>query len=251
MMPDLQTPAASPPLNARCRLPCADCPAFSHSLFADLPNESREKIDRFKITLRYEKGQNIHKEGNPSYGIHCIGSGIVKVYKTTGKQYIVRLAGRGSVLGLPTLVTGIPYLWTAEAVQSSTICFIPREVLLENIGKNPAMAIRIINILSHFLVESEQQRIELVRGTVRQRIARFLLFLSKNHGVREREGIAIRAGLTRRDMADTVGAAEGTFIRILKEFRERGILKIRQREIIVTDPERVAQLASGPESPDA
>jgi len=194
MMPDLQTPAASPPLNARCRLPCADCPAFSHSLFADLPNESREKIDRFKITLRYEKGQNIHKEGNPSYGIHCIGSGIVKVYKTTGKQYIVRLAGRGSVLGLPTLVTGIPYLWTAEAVQSSTICFIPREVLLENIGKNPAMAIRIINILSHFLVESEQQRIELVRGTVRQRIARFLLFLSKNHGVREREGIAIRAG---------------------------------------------------------
>lgn len=229
----------------RLQIPCRECPVYGSSIFCGLKETSLDQILHDKITRRYGKKQVIHHQGIPSFGIYCIRSGLVKVFKTTqlDKQYIVRLAGPGHVLGLPTLFTEIPFLWTAEVVETATVCLLPRETLLPIVLENSQMALKMLKILSNFVEESEQERVELAQGLVRKRLARLLVHLSQRHGTHHPNGIQVNVPLSRGEMAEMIGAAPETMIRVLKEFREEGLLKVKGTEILILKPDDLNQLA--------
>ena len=81
---------------------CQTCGHRKESVFCDLSAEHLQEIDKAKTTNHYKRQQIIFYEGNQPYGLYCICSGKIKVFKVDeqGHQQIVRLAGPGDILGI-------------------------------------------------------------------------------------------------------------------------------------------------------
>jgi CRP/FNR family transcriptional regulator, polysaccharide utilization system transcription regulator len=225
---------------------CSNCTPRLANIFCQLEGVGLNQLTQSRMVHTYKKKQIIYYQGNSSLGVYCIQSGRVKIYRTSseGKQYIIRLAEAGDVLGLPTLFSNTPFLWTAEMIEEGNICFIPKQIVLEIIRKDPPTAQKVMETLSMQLEESEKERVELAQGAVRERMARLLSLLSQSHGVKVKNGTLIDLKLSREEMAEMIGTAAETTMRLLKDFKEEKVLQLHGKEIIILDEARLAKTAN-------
>ncbi len=68
-------------------------------------------LSKNKTPNTYRKGQTLFMQGNPSFGLYCIGKGNVKVLivNNEGKESIVRIASPGSIVGHRSIFAHQPY----------------------------------------------------------------------------------------------------------------------------------------------
>ena len=71
---------------------------------------------------------------------------------------------------------------------------------------------------------------------MRERLAFALLILGDIYGEEQ-------INLTREDMANFVGTATETLIRLLKDFKDEGMIEIHTRKLEIIDNEKLMQLA--------
>jgi CRP/FNR family transcriptional regulator len=76
----------------------------------------------------------------------------------------------------------------------------------------------------------------MAQKSVRERLAFALMLLGDVYG-------AEQINLTREDMANFVGTATETLIRLLKDFKEEGIIDIHTRKLEILDKERLYKIA--------
>jgi CRP/FNR family transcriptional regulator len=102
---------------------------------------------------------------------------------------------------------------------------------------NPMLRNGILKELSRELTDRADFITNMAQKSVRQRLAISLLLLME---VYQDEPI----NLSREDMANFVGTATETLIRLLKDFKEEGLIEINTRKITVLDPKKML-LVSG------
>jgi len=146
-------------------------------------------------------------------------------------------------LGLPTLFTKAPYLWTAEAIEDTVACFLNRQVVLEILQNNSQTTFRLVKYLARRLNETEEERAEMAQHSVRERMARLLVMQSEKYGTPETHGTFIKLHLSREEMAEMIGTAMETTIRFLKEFREDKMIALDGKNITVLDHQRLMETA--------
>lgn len=225
---------------------CLQCPSRVTNIFCTLDRSTTDLISQRKTSREYRKKQVIFYESSPVTGVYCIQSGKVKVYKTgpEGKQHILFIGGPGDILGLESLFTGDQIPEAAEMIEDGVVCLIPREVMLDVIRKNSEMAMKILKILADQLVASEEERVDLAQSSVRERMARLLTHLAEDHGVNGKSGVRITLPLSREEMADMVGTAAETAMRLLKEFKEDKLVEVHGREIVILNRQRLRETAN-------
>jgi CRP/FNR family transcriptional regulator len=94
----------------------------------------------------------------------------------------------------------------------------------------------IIKELSKELADRAAFITNMAQKSVRERLA-FALILLMN--VYENEPI----NLSREDMANFVGTATETLIRLLKDFKEDGLIEVQTRKLIVLDTKKLMDIA--------
>jgi CRP-like cAMP-binding protein len=57
-------------------------------------------------------------------------------------------------------------------------------------------------------------------------------------------GMAVEINLSREDLASLVGTARENILRVLKDFKEEGILETKGRKIIITDVSKLLKIAN-------
>jgi CRP-like cAMP-binding protein len=57
-------------------------------------------------------------------------------------------------------------------------------------------------------------------------------------------GVAVEINLSREDLASFVGTARENILRVLKDFKEEGILETKGRKIIITDVSKLLKIAN-------
>ena len=226
---------------------CLSCDSFVGNIFCALPKNEAENLDRHKIVREYKKKQILFFEGNPASGVYCIKSGLVKLYKTglEGKQYILNLAGPTDVLGIESVFSNKPHAATAELINQGTVCFIPKDFLINLIQQDCALSLKVNRYLAEELLKSEEERLELAQMAVRERFARLLGLLAKSYGKPVPKGVSIDLKLNREEMADMIGTAAETAMRLLKEFKEEKLLEVKGKEITILNKkglEKAAQI---------
>jgi CRP/FNR family transcriptional regulator len=226
---------------------CLSCKSFIGNIFCSLPKARAEELDRHKIVREYKKKQALFFEGNPAGGVYCIKTGLVKLYKTgpEGKQYILNLAGPTNVLGIDSVLSGQPHSATAEMIYQGTVCFIPKDFLINLAKQDCSLSMKISQFLAGELLKSEEERLDLAQMAVRERFARLLGLLAKSYGKAVPKGVSIDLKLNREEMAEMIGTAAETAMRLLKEFKEEKLLEIHGKEITIlnkTGLEKAAQI---------
>ncbi len=178
-------------------------------------------------------------------GLYCINSGKVKIYQRgyEGKEQIIRLAKNGDILGYRALISGEGYSATATAIEDSKICLIPKEVFYELLQSNAEITKSMMKLLANELKDAESKITNLAQKPVIERLAEALLMLKEYYGNKEDDN-SLNINITREEIANIIGTATETAIRLLSELKKEGILDLSGKKITIINNDSLMKLAN-------
>lgn len=202
--------------------------------------EEFKKIIRERKTRHFKKKQVIYYEDDPASGIYLILSGKVKTIKMSidGRELLTGMHGPDDYLGAHALLSGNQFTDTAETLEDTEICLIPKEVIEELINRYPDVSKQFIQILSQNLKDKEEQLLQLAYHSVRKRLSEVLLRLAKDANGAHLDTIKI----SRDDLASMAGMATETVSRTLSDFKSEGLIEKQGSRIQILKPERFKQM---------
>lgn len=214
----------------------------SDSIFLGLPDDDLKALEDKMIIQRFKKGQNIFVEGAYPSGIFFVKEGRIKKYKANrdGREQIIYICNKGELLGYSALLSEEAYPDSAATLEDSVVGFISREVFLKVLSQSPTMSLRLLKNLSHEFGALVNTIASFAHKTVRERLALSLLILKDKFDDRNGAGKPVEIALSREDMANIVGTAVETLVRILHSFKEEGLIETQGRKIrIINEPQLV------------
>ncbi len=227
-------------------LDCQLCDSQKIGFLEHCNQEQIAKINATKTCSHYKKGQHIFYEGNLPLGIYCLSSGVVKLVRTNndGKEQILRFAQPGEYLGYRALIADEPLVATAICVEDAVACFIPKKIFTELIDNVPAIGKDMLRALCHDLGVVEERVQSLAQKSVRERLAETLLFLHATFNMSGPEDdTVIHITLPREDIANIVGTATETVIRLLSEFKQDKLIEFEGKKIKLLNKDKLAKIS--------
>jgi CRP-like cAMP-binding protein len=204
-------------------------------LFAGLTTEEQETLMGSGVTHVFKKGEIIFREGGIPTGIFYIKSGRVKKYKTTpkGGEQIFYLCTAGELLGYHALLGEEYYPDSAATIEDSEITFIPRDNFMSVLRNSTALSNALLKALGHEFSLFINTFTNLGTKSVRERLAFNLLILDEKFKDGSRTSGEIR--LSRTDLANMVGTAKESLVRLLQDFKRAGLIEKTDKTIRITD----------------
>ena len=217
---------------------CQNCLARKDSLFCSMTGDDLDTIESNKSCSYFKKDQPLFIEGSLPRGVFCINDGKVKIYSRgeEGKEQIIHVATSGEIVGFRAMFSGEPYSVAANTLEESNICFISKGDFLNLVDTNSTLRNGILKELSKELADRASFIKNMAQKSVRERLAASLLLLDDIYS-------EDYINLSREDLANFVGTATETLIRLLKDFKDEGFVKTHVRKIEVLDKEGLIQLA--------
>jgi len=217
-------------------LSCNDgCLVRSNSIFKHLTPEELDKVTFDKTTEQYKRGSIIYREGSRINGCYCIQKGIIKVFKTgiDGKEQIIRFARVGDIIGFRSVLSNELACTTAEVLDDAGLCYIPAETLVYLVKHNGNFSMELMQLTCKELGEANAYITDIAQKTVRERLAEILIHLKNDFGLDENNILQI--SLTREELANIVGTATESVIRLLSEFKQDQLIELNGRKIRILD----------------
>jgi len=198
--------------------------------------EAIKHLSENREVRHYKKKDSIFKEGDNPRWLYFVESGKVKVYKTSddGRELIVKVAQQGDFLGFLALFKEDSYPESAAALEDCSIKLVPKQDFAALVFGNRDVNARFIKMLANHIAEREQQLIELAYNSVRKRVATALAQLS------DQSGPVIH--LLREDLASLAGTAKETLIRTLTDFKNEGLLEIKDGVVTVVKGAKLREI---------
>ena len=213
-------------------LSCDDgCMVRSNSIFRHLNQEELEKVQLDKTTEHYKRGSVIYRENNRINGCYSVQDGIIKVFKTgiDGKEQIIRFAKAGDLIGFRSVLSNELACTTAEVIDDAITCFIPQETLVYLFKSNVNFSLELMQLTCKELGEANSYITDIAQKTVRERLAEILIHLKNDFGLDDNKILQI--SLTREELANMVGTATESVIRLLSEFKQDDLIALNGRKI--------------------
>lgn len=223
---------------------CDKCSFETNAIFRHLTRDEMEIINFEKDFRHYKRGDVLYQEGNRINGFYCISKGIIKVFKTgfDGKEQIIRFAKKGEIIAYRSVISNEPACTTAQVIEEANVCFIPSEVLFSFIKTNPTFSFELMKLTCHELEEANSYITDIAQKTVRERLAEVLLHLIDDFGLDENNHLKI--SLTREELANIVGTATESVIRLLSEFKNDRLIELHGRKIRILDKKALEKISN-------
>src|SRR5690606_453996 len=219
------------------------CELFENQeILSHFTKDELAELSHEKKIISYKKGENIIDEGAIPKGIYYIDKGTAKMFKLgfNGKEQILRFTKTGDIIGYRSILSKQPYGASATAMEDTEVCFIPEKFFIKVLEFHPKLAFDILRRISEDLGESAQTITFLAQKTVRERLAEVLLLLEKKLGT-DKEGF-INISLTREEMANLIGTATESAIRLISEFKTDHLIEVEGRKIKILDHQKLVKL---------
>jgi CRP-like cAMP-binding protein len=223
---------------------CDSCSLETGSIFKYLTPDEVNALNFAKDFRQYKRGDILYQEGNRISGFFCIHKGIIKVFKTgfDGKEQIIRFAKDGDIIAYRSVLSNELACTSAKVIEDCQVCFIPSEILISFIKTNPAYALELLKLACHELGEANSFITDIAQKTVRERLAEILLFLVNDFGLDNDQFLNI--SLTREELANIVGTATESVIRLLSEFKSDKLVELNGRKIRILNKKGLEKISN-------
>ena len=224
---------------------CENCIVRKFNALRAMSKEELKAVSDSKVSKKVKKGQQLFDEGEKLNGVYCVRGGVSKLSKLSpnGKDQIVKLASKGEVLGERSVIAEESSNLSATAVSDMEVCFIPKEAIVSTLHKNPDFTYEVLRHMAHDLREADDVIVNMSQKSVKQRIAEALLYMRNNFG-EDTDGY-LALVLSREDIANVVGTATESCIRILSEFRKKGLIKTSGKRMAILESRKLQDLVDG------
>ncbi len=230
---------------ARGTDPCASCEARPHSVCAAIDEKDLERLARVAVVQHYEPGQVFVEEGEPAAFFFNMTGGTARLYKLLpdGRRQITGFSHPGHFLGLAVSQT---YGFSAEAIDRVHLCRFSRANMYMLLEDFPAMEKRLLATAGNELLAAQEQMLLLGRKTARERLASFLMMLSREATHCAQPRTHVHLPMTRSDIADYLGLTIETVSRTFTKFKIDRLLELPAvAEVLILDRVRLTRIAEG------
>ncbi|MGV8134827.1 MAG: Crp/Fnr family transcriptional regulator [Mangrovibacterium sp.] len=200
-------------------------------LFKKLTKSEFSQLNYDKTCSLYKKGSIIYREGSRLTGFYCVTRGIVKIFKTgmDGKEQIIRFAKKGEIIAYRSLLSQELACTTSKVIEEAVLCHIPYQTLIYLIQNNWEFSHHMLQIVCKELREANDFITDIAQKTVRERLAEILLLLKDSFELDQAKTLQI--SLTREELANMIGTATESVIRLLSEFKQDKLIELQGRKI--------------------
>ena len=223
---------------------CASCSLHGVCLPCDLNRPDLERFGAIAATKRrIARGVSLYREGDAFEYLYAVHSGAFKTLAVSrhGEEKITGFHLAGELLGLEAISAG-RYGYGAVALEDSEVCAMPFAALEKLSLAVPALQRQLFRALSGDISRDQGLMLLLGSMTAEQRLAAFLLSLSRRY---RRLGFAAERfvlRMTREEIGNYLGRTLETVSRQLSRFQRDGVIAVHQREIELRDAARLREI---------
>ena len=212
-----------------------------NTCFELLTDDELALIEGNQVSVDYKKGEIICKQGSYASHILILQQGLVKAYlEGNPKNLILTIMPSGQLIGLPSIFDGNNvFLYSVSAYVDSKVKMINIDIVKQLIRTNAGFASRIINVLNESTAQNYGRFFSLMQKQLHGRMADILLCLSQ----RIFKSKSFNLPLSRNDLGELTGMSTESVIRIFKDFKENGWIKVSGKTIELLNFEKLEMIS--------
>jgi CRP/FNR family transcriptional regulator len=209
--------------------------------FDKLSQEETNLLNVNSVNIKYKKGEIICKQGSFASHVMYMEKGLAKVYLDNGvNSLVLKIIPDGNLLGLSSLNEDHgTFQYSAMAYIDSEVKQIEINIFRQLLKKNINFAKEVIDIMSANSVQVNGRFFCLTHKQSYGRLADIILCLSD----RIFKTSEFELPLSRKDLADLSGMSPETVIRMLKNFKEEGLIEMNGKNFRVIDYDRLKRIS--------
>ena len=192
------------------------------------------------------RGTLLVTEGDAAEHLGVVSNGRLRMFHRSaeGRTIVLQTAERGEAVGAIAVLAGGRHPADIDAATPATVVWVPRDALLEMAEREPGVARGLITDLAAGLVNLTNV-VQTLALDVPGRLARYLFQRSLAAGQATADGLLVPLGMTKTELAASLGTVPETLSRALGRLRDDGVLEVRGGEVLVYDVGALARLGSG------
>lgn len=227
----------SPISIARLKSSCAECSMQELCLPAAITDDDLERLERIMSKrLRVERGEPLYRAGDLFSNLYAVRLGHFKtVYsQDLSTKQIIGFQMSGEILGMEG-IGAEQHQCSAIAIEESEVCEIPYDRLEALLSEMPSLQSHFHRLLSREI--NREQKVMLLLGSMSadQRVASFLLNLSRRYEARGQSAHHFVLRMTREDIGNYLGLTIESVSRVLSRFKKNGWIEGMLRDIKILD----------------
>ena len=134
------------------------------------------------------------------------------------------------------------YGYSAVALEDSEVCVLPFGALERMAMSMPALQHQLLRLISGDISRDHGLMLLLGSMTAEQRLAAFLLSLSRRHQRLGFSGSRFVLRMTREEIGNYLGLTLETVSRLLSRFQREGLLAVQQRDVEIRNTDRLMEM---------
>ena len=196
-------------------------------------------------TLIVERKEHLFCDGDDATHIYKVEAGHVCIYRILGdgRRQVIDFAFPGDFIGLGAKGQ---HTTSAQATERTRLRCLPVSELREIINAHPRLGMDLYEMMSSKLAGARNLLVSVCQRSAQERVAGFLLALSRRKVHRGEDASCIVLPMTRTDIADYLGLTIETVSRTLSKMGKARVIDIEQNIIItINDSKALADMAEG------
>lgn len=205
-------------------------------------------LDRHvKRRRKLKRGDVLFRVNEEFAHVYAIRSGSVKSCISTddGRLQITGFHAPGELLGLNALDEN-RHNCEAIALEPTVVCEISASCFRDLAQQIPSMHYQMLRLMSKEIKLNQELMLLLGKKNAEERLATFLLLLSRRFAMRNYSSTQFNLSMSRGDIGDYLGIAEETVCRLFTRFQEEGVITSERRHIVLKDIDRLRAIAREP-----
>ena len=214
----------------------------SISLFKNCSAAFFEKMSIQAIAKHYTKGQLLFIAHDQAERFYIVREGWVKLFRETldGSQAVLDILTKGHIFAETAIFESGVYPYSAEAIEDLEVVSIPLAVLKTEIETNNQMALDMLESMSRYRRQQEQEIEHISVQNAPQRIGCFLLRLVDQNA---NGAVKIQLPYDKMLVASRLGMQPETFSRALNKLKEKTGAKIQGAVIEVDSIDQLVEFS--------
>jgi CRP/FNR family transcriptional regulator len=216
---------------------CANCNLRELCLPMRIGDADMSRVEQVVFARRrLKRGDSLFKAGDPFNSLYAIRSGFTKttVLNADGREQVTGFQMSGELLGLDGIGSG-RYNGNAVALEDSEACVLPF-ALIEQLGREvPAIQRNLHSVLSREIVRDHGVMMLLGSMSAEERLAAFLLNLSRRFTARGYSALDFHLRMTREEIGSYLGLKLETVSRLFSRFQTDNLIEVQQKHVRILD----------------
>ena len=234
----LQAPSYHPQAHAAC----SSCSLAKICLPMGLDQDELERMDAVvSRSAPMHEGDHLFRVGDAFKTVYAVRAGSYKSYTvdSEGREHVLGFHLPGELLGLEAIYPA-RHVSNAVALDTASVCVLPYDRLQELAGEIGGLRSQLFRLMSKDIADAAALAGDF---TAEERIAAFLLGLSRRFQQRGFSSQEFNLTMSRRDIANYLRLAPETVSRVFARFEKDELIAVERRAIHLRDIPRLHALA--------